>query len=475
MHSATDSSHSYDFRRKFSDICKPGLDRFLSVAGQDADRRAGCAKTYTRSLWRALKEAQGNAEFGEPWSASRAAEIAAELEVDAIDAERRVAADPRCLRPFGGGEAFDRAVARESLCCASIADQNKWGAEAVEAFLPIAKAARGGKDDDPASEVHIDALASTFVWRFMKAKKGGTTMEALDSIIPLRRAKEPPEAVPADEVLPVFTAASLAGRPVPPREWAVPSLIPFDTVTMLSGDGGVGKSLLAAQLAVAFASGSEWVGLQPERGPVVFVSAEDDRDELHRRVATIAESEGVDLADLYDLHIVPLAGLNAVMGATEGRSGVVKETAVWRGLVRLVERVKPHLVILDTLADAFAGNELARTEARQFIGQLRGLAIEHKLAVLLLSHPSLSGLNSGTGTSGSTAWSNSAALGSIWKPSRTRRELRPTLTSASCGPRKRTTAREAARSACAGRRAASSARADRWRSLSPRLATQTPP
>src|SRR5258708_17407702 len=38
---------------------------------------------------------------------------------------------------------------------------------------------------------------------------------------------------------------------------------------------------------------------------------------------------------------------------------------------------------------------------------LRGLAIDYDCAVLLLSHPSLTGLNSGTGTSGSTAWNNS--------------------------------------------------------------------
>jgi RecA-family ATPase len=176
---------------------------------------------------------------------------------------------------------------------------------------------------------------------------------------------------------------------------------------MLSGGGGVGKSLLAAQLAVAFASDGRWIGIQSECGPVLFVSAEDDRDELHRRFAAIAESDGLDLANLRDLHIVPLAGRDAVMGATESRNSVVKETAVWRGLVRLVERIKPHLVILDTLADIFGGNEIVRTEARQFIGQLRGLAIEHGLAVLLLSHPSLGGINSGTGTSGSTAWSNS--------------------------------------------------------------------
>src|SRR5262245_38203252 len=38
---------------------------------------------------------------------------------------------------------------------------------------------------------------------------------------------------------------------------------------------------------------------------------------------------------------------------------------------------------------------------------LRGLAIDHDCAVLLLSHPSQTGLITGSGTSGSTAWNNS--------------------------------------------------------------------
>ena len=44
---------------------------------------------------------------------------------------------------------------------------------------------------------------------------------------------------------------------------------------------------------------------------------------------------------------------------------------------------------------------------RQFISLLRRLAIVAEGAVNLLSHPSLTGTNTGTGISGSTAWHNS--------------------------------------------------------------------
>ena len=98
-------------------------------------------------------------------------------------------------------------------------------------------------------------------------------------------------------------------------------------------------------------------------------------------------------------------GKDAVMGAPQGKTGILTATAVFRGLVALVERIKPRLVLRDALADVFGGEEIARAQARQFISLHRGLAIDNNLAVALIAHPSLMGMKEGT--SGSTAWSNS--------------------------------------------------------------------
>ena len=55
----------------------------------------------------------------------------------------------------------------------------------------------------------------------------------------------------------------------------------------------------------------------------------------------------------------------------------------------------------------FAGDENSRPQAQEFIGLLKRLARKQNCALLLLAHPSLSGMATGTGMSGSTAWSNS--------------------------------------------------------------------
>lgn len=214
-------------------------------------------------------------------------------------------------------------------------------------------------------------------------------------------------APPAGGRLRVVTGSALVGREIPARQWLIRDLIPSGTVTLLAGDGGTGKSLLAQQLAVAVATGRPWLGNAAERGGAVYLSAEDDLDEVHRRLADITEAEGLGLADLADLHVLPLAGEDAVLAAPDQRSDVVVKTPLWAQLVDALREIRPRLLVLDNLADVFAGNENARPQARQFIGMLRGLAMHHALTVLVISHPSLTGMSSGTGTSGSTAWSNS--------------------------------------------------------------------
>lgn len=205
----------------------------------------------------------------------------------------------------------------------------------------------------------------------------------------------------------IVPASDFAGKPVPEREWIVDGLIPAGNVTLLSGDGGVGKSLLALQLGVAMVTGTDWIGFNPEQGRVLYLSAEDDEDELHRRVFGIAETCGLRLPQLQDLLLAPLAGEDAILAASKVREGGISPTALWAAVKDAVLREMPRLVIVDTAADTFGGDEVNRAEVRSFLGLLRGLAIDTGATILLLSHPSIAGMSSGSGISGSTAWNNS--------------------------------------------------------------------
>lgn len=206
---------------------------------------------------------------------------------------------------------------------------------------------------------------------------------------------------------PEICAASLHGKPIPAREWHVEGLIPSNNVTLLNGDGGTGKSLLSLQLACATAIGGTWIGRPVRRGTCMFITAEDEIDEVHRRQADIADDGGFTMADLNRLFITSLAGRDALLAVPNGKSNVIKETDLFERLNKRIRARKPELVVLDTLADLFGGEENQRAQARQFISLLRGLALDNRTTILMLAHPSLAGMSSGTGSSGSTGWNNS--------------------------------------------------------------------
>jgi RecA-family ATPase len=203
----------------------------------------------------------------------------------------------------------------------------------------------------------------------------------------------------------IINPADWEGVPVPPREWIVPGYVPHLTVTMFSGDGGIGKSQIALQLTAGRAVAGEWIGLLPEPGRSLVLSAEDDADEMHRRLDDIRKFYGVSFTEIgASLRLVDLVGEDCILGAL--MKGQIELTSMYSALDAYMMEWCPSLTILDVLADMFSGDENSRPQSRQFIGLLKKLALKHRCAFLLLAHPSLTGMNSGSGTSGSTGWNN---------------------------------------------------------------------
>lgn len=211
----------------------------------------------------------------------------------------------------------------------------------------------------------------------------------------------------ANDNRPAFiNPADWQDMPVPARQWWLDGLVPMRQVTLLSGDGGVGKSLLALQLACAGALQCETLGMRPMPGRTMYLGAEDDEDEFHRRLADIVEAHSRTLADLDDFRVRPMADADALLSVPD-RAGIMQPTPLWASIAKEARDFQPKLIALDTAADLFGGDEIKRGQVRQFIGMLRKLAIEIDCAIILLSHPSVQGMQSGSGLSGSTGWNNS--------------------------------------------------------------------
>ena len=206
-----------------------------------------------------------------------------------------------------------------------------------------------------------------------------------------------------------FETASLAGQPVPERRFLdCMGFIPHRGVTLLYGDGGTGKSLIAMQLLAAVALDKPWLNVRlTASGNVFYFAAEDAIDELHIRADAVARSYGATLSDLKGLVIAPMAGRNCVLGAANAQS-VIAPTDLFNTLKKTMQRDKPELIVIDNAVDVFAGDQNNASHVKQFMHLLTGLSIDADCPVLLLAHPSRAGMQTGTGDGGSVHWSNSA-------------------------------------------------------------------
>jgi hypothetical protein len=202
--------------------------------------------------------------------------------------------------------------------------------------------------------------------------------------------------------------------PPPPREYlAIDSRtgqggLPARGVAILGAAGGAGKSYLTIALALAVASGTDWIGVMRivRAARVLVASAEEPADELRRRlyygaasgrVAT-SPAGAIDLLDLHDVH-VPL--LDHEGHATEHAAA----------LVALVHEHGPYaLVVVDPLARlAGAPIDADNVAAGALVSVLESVATAAGGLVVAVHHTSLTARRAGD--VGATALRGATGLG----------------------------------------------------------------
>jgi RecA-family ATPase len=202
-----------------------------------------------------------------------------------------------------------------------------------------------------------------------------------------------------------INSASLSLDRPPGRLWIAQDWVPIGVTTALYADGGIGKTLLALQLQCSTAATIPWCGLATMQCRSLGLYCEDDADELHRRQLDICDAAGITPSELGSVTTISGYGLNNVL-VEPGENGCMQSTTYFHGLKKWIREEQAKLVVLDTAADLFAGNENDRQQVRQFIGFLNGLAYDEQCAVFLNAHPSKDGIKTSKLDGGSTAWNN---------------------------------------------------------------------
>jgi len=163
--------------------------------------------------------------------------------------------------------------------------------------------------------------------------------------------------------LDIRSAESIEARRL---EWLWTDRIPLGAVTILAGDGGLGKSLLTCELASQLSRGNVAGELQGQPAPTLILSAEDDAE------TTIKPRLMASGADLSLVHIASDIAL-------PGDEHALVEAVQARG-VRLIV-LDPLVAFLGTRVDAHKDQSV-----RVALAPLAKLAQENGLAILAILH-----------------------------------------------------------------------------------------
>lgn len=220
--------------------------------------------------------------------------------------------------------------------------------------------------------------------------------EGIDPRTILNSAVQKPKGRALD--IQAWRADVYAGEPKP-IEWLIYQTMPLGTAGLLVAMGDAGKGILTLDLALKVAlpkHDSDGVldetplalgGTVEATGPAVILAAEDDREEIHRRLARLDPDNRRKDAPLY---IVPLPNAGGPLpivksSSTEGPY----VTPEWLRLKEDLIALRPKLVVLDPLASFVHADVNADPAAGAFVtGTLAALATESGATVLVCHHMS---------------------------------------------------------------------------------------
>jgi len=181
----------------------------------------------------------------------------------------------------------------------------------------------------------------------------------------------------------------------PKREWIVHNIIACGVVGILAAGGGVGKSILKLMLAVSTCTGLPWLGIPVVRnGSVLMFSAEDDRDEIHRRLHSVmtyyrqqfpTRVDDIDRLVRQHLHVFDRVGADNRL--TEKHDGNISRTRLVDSIVATAQQLPDlRLVVLDPLSRFDGGDPNDNSDGTRLIECAEHIRKATGAAVLLSHH-----------------------------------------------------------------------------------------
>ena len=214
----------------------------------------------------------------------------------------------------------------------------------------------------------------------------------------LERAALLNDSAASPRELPASRSVSEIDDPRPPPilsatgKYCTGAILSEGEICLLAGEGGVGKSALAGEIALAVAGSARDAGglvAVHGGGPVLWLTYEETPGELAARLKTRARAVGASARNVHVLDMRggwPLFGPGAGGGSGGFYHARPEQLIGWEPLQAEVGALEPRLIVIDPVLAAYVGEPNSAPPVREFLGALASLAREHSAGVLVLAH-----------------------------------------------------------------------------------------
>jgi hypothetical protein len=187
-----------------------------------------------------------------------------------------------------------------------------------------------------------------------------------------------------------FTRATSFLTEPAPMEWVIKNWFPTQSVAMIYGESGVGKSFVALDMACSIAAGIAWQGIKTKQGVVVYLAGEGNYG-IRQRIASWCKEHKVGSLDnlLISNKPIDLDGAGAAIKVLDAIRDLTSEDVV--------------SVFIDTLNNHMSGDENSAKDTRTMINNCKIIASALNASANFVHHTGLND-SSKNRARGSSAW-----------------------------------------------------------------------
>lgn len=195
------------------------------------------------------------------------------------------------------------------------------------------------------------------------------------------------------------------------RKFIYGTKIIIHEVSILAAPGGKGKSASALAIAAALSAGKQLIYDVVFGGPkrVLFISTEDSRDELHRRLLALSSHYNLSQADIDGVLFVGAEASRLTLTSGTDKKPEINHQAL-DALSRMVREMEVDLLILDPLGPLVPIGLNDNGLMGQLILMLKQLACAANCGILLVHHFRKGSDGSAESISGASAIVNHARV-----------------------------------------------------------------